>query len=403
MTTSFDWASADALLREHGDPAFILDLDAARTSAEALRAAFRVHYPDTEIALSYKTNDTPALLGTMLEAGLMAEVSCEHEAQLARRVGVPAARTVLHGPALPVALVTSALLDGVTVHLDSLRDVRVALDVADAHPGRRIAVGLRCGIPIGPGIPSRLGLDPAGPEFEQAVTAIRRHRGLRLAGLHCHVPDRSVASFVRRAEELIALAARHVDGAPDYLDIGGGVYGGVPPEGVRGRHPTAADYGAAVGAVMSAAYPDTGARPTLVLEPGTAVVARAMTYLTRVVAVKSTAHAEMATVGGSVFDISPLMRRDTFLAVVLRSGHSGARAVGATGTVLVGGRTLLEDDVLRARLPDPLAEGDILAFERVGAYSVSVPPVFGRRWPAVLAPDRSMPSGWQVLRAGSPA
>lgn len=89
---------------------------------------------------------------------------------------------------------------------------------------------------------------PMSPSRYPPSAATEWNATLRLAGLHGHTPGPSVAAFAARASQLIAIANRWIPDDLDYLDVGGGFYGGVPawsPE-ADGPPPRFADYAEAL-------------------------------------------------------------------------------------------------------------------------------------------------------------
>lgn len=394
-----DWQTADALAACHGESVFLLDRRRLLANAGDLLSQFRANYPRTEMAYAYKANPLPAICADLAGMGLMAEVTTRHELQLAEDCGVPAGRVLFNGPARDGADMVRALRAGSLVQLDSLRDVRIAQAAAAATPGADFAVGLRASLPLPDLPPSRFGLDVTSSQFAEAIAGIVRTPGLRLAGLHCHVADRRVETFSQRARALVAVATQVLPDGPEYLDVGGNIYGGVPAS-LPGDHPqpSFADYARAVCDPVAAAYGRGADSPVLIMEPGTAVVATAMHFLTRVISVKRVGGRRVATVHGSLMNISPNTRRTDF--PVRHLPASGARMPAADPCDVAGGSPL-ENDFLSFGLPMDLREGDFLVFDRVGAYSTSMAPQ-ALAAPAPILGRTAAGTQWQLLPGTGP-
>ncbi|MEJ6403196.1 hypothetical protein [Yoonia sp. 2307UL14-13] len=107
---------------------------------------------------------------------------------------------------------------------------------------------------------------------------------LTFRSLHRHFPDRDLESFRKRAHGLVDLMRRvFPDTPPDILNIGGGFFSNMPQSLWRSRAEppaTFAEYGKAVGSILSKALEGQTRWPTLFLESGTAIVADCQTFYT---------------------------------------------------------------------------------------------------------------------------
>ena len=370
-----DWGEADALAAEHGESFFLLDEALFRKNFADFRAAFTQHYPDVQIGYSYKTNYTPFLCRIVDELGGYAEVVSEMEFSLARRLGVAGPRIIFNGPYKARAAFEEALLTGATVNLDSLRDVEMLEAIAPSHPNHDFALVVRCNFPLGEGADvSRFGMDPDGTEFAHTLDVLARLPNARLKGLHCHFPDRDLDSFGRRAKAMVALMHRlFPEAPPEVINIGGGYFSRMP-EALRqsfGVPPaTFADYGACVGGILSRAVAGYARAPTLFLEPGTALVADVQKFYTRVLSTRTVHGRHVASVAGSIFDISPTARSTRLPVSILGSGG------GRQAKWDIGGFTCIESDLLSTGLDAAIAPGDFAVFGNVGSYSVVMRPPF---------------------------
>lgn len=431
--TDWNWTLADDLAHRFGDSFYNFDEGQLRHNCDEALRAFRTVYPRTQVAYSYKANHLPAVCRTVTDAGLFADVASELDLWLARRLGVPGERTVYTGTTRSADSLTAALATGCRVNLDSLREVRLLLEARDRLPPGVHPIGLRCALSYEEVPVQRLGMDPTGEEFAAAVEAIRASTTLRLAGLHGHTPGPSVAAFAARASQLIAIANRWIPDDLDYLDVGGGFYGGVPawsPE-VDGPPPRFADYAEAIHEPLLAAFGRGTDGPLVIVEPGTSLVANAFTYVTRVLAVKRVGRRRVVMVDGSLLDTSPNSRRVDFPVSMLRSvgnsldeagrtggsGRTGEAVRTCRGAVPTGdadprheslaaegfdvaGSTLIEAEYMALDVAGPVSEGDFLVFANVGAYSISMGTEFLRPRVAVV---QNREGDWRAVRqAGTP-
>src|SRR5215211_6901406 len=131
----------DALVREHGSPLWLVDLDRLRGALEDFGAAWRRVWPDVDVAYSYKTNRQPAILRAVAEAGAAPEVVCFAEYELARRVaGASGDSIIVNGPVKPDRLLEAAAGDDALVIADSASEVRRLAVAGVRRVGLRVAV-----------------------------------------------------------------------------------------------------------------------------------------------------------------------------------------------------------------------------------------------------------------------
>ncbi len=372
-----DWNEAQRLSELHGDGFFLYDEARLAANFAEIRDAFAAAYPATRVAYSYKTNYTPAVCRCIDRLGGYAEVVSHMEYGLARRIGVDGSRIIYNGPCKSEDSVREALLGGSIVNMDSWRDCDLVLQTARGAPRRMLNASIRCNFPVNEGPRSRFGLEVDGSEFRAVLGAIRDAGNLRLAGLHCHFPSRDIESYAVRADRMLELASALFSTPPDFLDIGGGFFGHVPDSmraGLKVRVPSFAEYADVVGGRFRRAYPAGGGTPVLFIEPGTAIVADTFTFLTKVLDLKTVAGRRIATVAGSIFNISPNARCTTLPVTVLR--RTADADPEADGPVDVAGYTCIESDYLSRSLPGPLSVGDFLVYHQVGSYSVVMKPPF---------------------------
>lgn len=376
LNGSFDWNALAEIAREHGPSFFVLNLPKFRSNFRALREAFLAHYPSVEIGYSYKTNYTPHLCLAAHEEGGHAEVVSEMEYAAAKRLKIPGDRIIYNGPYKADWSFFEAAHTGATLNLDSVRDLWLLSQAADTDTTKIVNVVFRVNFEIG-GDLSRFGFDVDGDDFRSALTAVNALPNVKLCGLHCHFPDRDLESFRRRAEGLVKLM-RGVfpDDPPDILNIGGGYFSQMP-DSLRRTRPeppaTFSDYGKVVGKILSTALAGAEKKPTLFLEPGTALVADCQTFYTQVISTKSIRGKHFATVAGSIFDISPNAKSRVLPVAAIRKSQV---AEATDQPVAIVGFTCIEGDILTEAFGEGLSSGDFVSYQNVGSYSVVMRPPF---------------------------
>src|SRR6266566_1287134 len=189
------WKTIHACAGTYGDSFYVFDESRLRENFTRLTVAFTARYRDTRIAYSYKTNYTPTICKAIEEMGGYAEVVSEMEYDLARRLGISGKRIIYNGPYKSSSSVRDALYAGAIVNLDSMRDHAIVMSVASEAPQQHFSVGLRCNFALAEDCTSRFGFDTNGSQFRWVIDEIRSSRNVSLSGLHCHYPNRDLASF----------------------------------------------------------------------------------------------------------------------------------------------------------------------------------------------------------------
>jgi diaminopimelate decarboxylase len=364
-----------ALAAACGTPVLVLDEDDVRYRCRSYRAAF----PGGEIAYAGKAFLCRAMAQWIAQEGLSLDVCSAGELAVAQSVLFPAGRIILHGNAKTPEDLHAAFRYGVgRVVVDSIPEIvrlatqslapqRVLIRVTpgvDAHAHPAVATGIE---------DQKFGFSLSSGAAADAVHRVLDHPELKLAGLHCHLGSQltDLAAYEAAARKLIGLMAAVRDStgvAMAELNLGGGH--AVPY--VAGE----ADFDLAgladrIGRVVTAEC----ARhrlpvPRLTLEPGRAIVNRAMVTIYRVLTVKRAA-------GGRVFvavdgGMSDNPRPELYAARY--SVHAVRPSSAPLETVTVAGRHCEAGDVLAADVPLPadIRPGDLLAVPGTGAYTHSM-------------------------------
>ena len=361
--------------QKYGASFYILDTEAFCRNFRDLEKAFTHYYPKTKIAYSYKTNYIPRLCSLVETMGGYGEVVSSMEYQIAHQLGISAAHIAFNGPCKDFATVELLLLGGGMVNLDSQRDLLMVEKIAQQHPHVTLSVGLRCNFDIGDGVISRFGFDTASEAFERAVDKLRILPNTRLSGLHCHFATRSLETWPRRVEKMLALVERlGLANSLDYLDLGGGLFGHMPPSlqaQFTSQIPSYEDYAEAVAKPISAYYADKESTPELLIEPGSALSGDVMYFAVPVENIKQVRGKKIATVLGSIYHINPTLNTKNPPIQVFSAGDAPEHT-----DLDFGGFTCIESDYLYRHYDGPLAEGDYIVFGNVGSYSVVLKPPF---------------------------
>lgn len=376
-----------------GGSFFLADLERFEANWRRMEAAFQNHYPNSQLAWSYKSNYLPAICQRVEALGGLAEVVSEIEFDLALQCGVDPARIVINGPALSTRFFERALAAGAIINVDHVEAFReiVAIQKRRQNPVARLCI--RCNFDLEALGLSRFGLRENEGFYEIVETALRE-RELSLVGLHYHYcpPIRTAAVYGEVAARLIDLARRvFVNDPPEILNFGGGYMSPMPPQ-MRDSwsHPPPVfeEYGAEIAGRMAEAFHADSTK--LVIEPGVSLVADAMSFFCRVKSIKKIGRRNVAIVSGSIFDIRPTKsKRDFPITVYSPSIRGNVRTVEITGY------TCMEEDTLHTSYTGAIEVGDLIQFHQTGAYTIVLKPPFINPAAPIVSVDKS---GIQLLR-----
>ena len=371
------------LAAEYGTPLYVLDEATVRATAGAFVDALCRHYP-APASVHYASK---ALLNTavaQLTARLGLGLDCVSlgELAVARRAGLDLGAVHLHGNAKPRHELLQAMAWGTgRIIVDSLDELHTLgeLTAGRAEP-QSILLRLNPGVDVHTHahvqtgqLDSKFGLPIATGMAEEAVAAALRTPGLRLTGLHMHLGSQisALEPLGRGVQHLFDFAAamRHRHGwTMAEFSPGGGL--GVPY--VAGDPaPIVDDYVRLLARATLAGAASVGLDPPrMVLEPGRALIARAVVALYTVVVTKTVRGVRhfVAVDGGMGDNIRPALYDARYSA--LRADRVAAPAEHATTVV---GRYCESGDVLLRNIALPeLEAGALLAIPMAGAYTLSM-------------------------------
>ena len=363
-------------------PYFEIKKEELDQNIKNLLSALNQEWENSIFSYSVKTNSLPWLLRYIKDCGAWAEVVSSDEYRLARCVGFSQNRIVFNGPVKGKEEFLDAFRNGAILNLDSEREIRW-LEKENVEQPR--SVGLRVNFSIEDHCRGDVGWEEDGTRFGfnyengelgRAIQRIQKIENLRVGGLHMHVSNPKRGLNIYR--ELAAMAAKIVSEyglQADYIDIGGSFFGGVPGK------PTFKEYVSAIRQELeSTVDPNVTA---LIVEPGSAIIASVVDFVTTVVDVKDTAKSRMVTVDGSRCNIDPLMLKQNYLYDIEAKGTEAY----PSKQIVCGFTCMDKDRIIEPMGITELQEGDRLVFHRVGAYTMQMNPLFISFYPAVYVRD----------------
>ncbi len=372
-----DYKVLDGLSAKYGDSFYLLDSSVFQNNYREMLDAFTHIYEDTRIAYSYKTNYTPKLCKAIDELGGAAEIVSEMELWLARHIGVAGSNIYYNGPYKKPQFVEELLLLGGHVNLDAEYEIEILEKISRRYPDKTFGVGVRCQVDIGQDVPSRFGFDVASGALKDAVERINAIGNIYVNGLHCHIPFRSLDSYVKRMDALFEILDEFSGYEWEYISLGGGYMGKVDEviaKQLSYNPPSFTDYASIVAGGMKQRFCGCPNKPVLIIEPGSALAANAVKYVTRVINIKNARDKQIASLTGSSYQVNPSVKDIRRPITVYHD--SAVPDLKLYEHLDMAGYTCIESDYLYKDYCGSLTVGDFVVFDNVGSYSIVMKPPF---------------------------
>ncbi len=367
-------------------PYFIIRTEKIENELRAMQKALSKVSSSYLIGYSVKTNNLPWLVGFMREKGVMAEVVSSDEYDLAKELEYEPRNIIFNGPVKGKHEFIEAVENGAIVNIDSNRELNWLLE-CDKSSLKKSKLGLRvnfciedycsgesqCGSEDG-----RFGFSYETGDLKRAVDFMQS-RQIPLCGLHLHCSSKTRSLGIYGAiSKAAAQIAEEYKLKLDYVDIGGGFFGGMPDK------PTYEEYFQLVKSHLNtSAYTQNA---TLIIEPGMALVGANIDYIASCVDIKRTKNNLFVITDGSRIHIDPLMRKGSYQYHFLQKNETKE-----WGKMIISGFTCMENDRFFALEGELLSEGAVICFEKVGAYTMGLSPQFISFYPEVYAEIEGKP------------
>ncbi len=382
------------LLAEFGSPLYVYDEDTLRGMAEAFTSAFCGRYADSQVIYGSKAFINVGMARLLAGYGLGFDVVSGGEVAVLRAAGVPPDRVYFHGNNKSAPELSEALAWGIgRVVIDSFEELEV-LDGLAAASGRRQQVLIRVSPGIDPHthrhtttgvLDSKFGIPISTGQAQAAVRQTLAMPHLELLGLHFHLgsPIFELAPFEQATRLVLEFASRMREEGLSLQELSPG--GGFAIAYTEADDPPAPDaYAEAiVGALQERCRDLDMPEPTLVVEPGRAMVGRAGVALYTVGTIKEVPGVRtfVAVDGGMGDNIRPALYDAKYDALVAtRATQDPSETVTIAGKYCESGDILVRDVTLA-----PVQPGDVLAVPASGAYAPAMASTYNlNRRPAII-------------------
>lgn len=369
-------------------PYYLIDQVAVDSNLKQLKQALTDAWGEhCVIGYSYKANALPWIVRHFGEQGCYAEVSSGDEFLLAEEVGVPANRVIYNGVIKTRESFETVLRAGGIVNIETGRELEWLAEMPDAA---QMQVGIRVNFDLEKYCPGhsqcgeeggRFGFCRENGELRRAIDRLQS-TGAELAGLqlHCSSKTRAVEVYEAIADAACSIAeelqvcSSNAGKAFRFVDLGGGFFGGLPDK------PQFEEYAERISARLRRCF--SPEETTLIVEPGMALIGPFVSYHTSVIDVKDTLQHRYIVTDGSRTNIDPFFRKTDY-RYRLETGSDEEPEKRLKAQVICG-YTCMENDRLFTAADGPeLQPGDRIIYEKVGAYTMCLTPLFIQWFPDV--------------------
>jgi diaminopimelate decarboxylase len=304
------------------------------------------------------------------------------EYSVAKNIGVESQRIFYNGPYKNPKAVKELLLDNGIVNIDSNSDLSIVSEIAKHHTNKTLRVGLRCNFNINDGVLSRFGFDLDNGDFEDAIKTLAETNNINLCGFHCHFASRNLEAWENASNGMLKVVDKFVKKYSldiNYISLGGGLYGQMDSsleEQLDIQSPSFLEYAEVAAKPFNSFFKnvDENKKPTLIIEPGTALAANAVKFVSKVISIKTVNKKNIATMSGSSFNTNPNSNKIN-LPIKIYSDYGENDAVFYNDLDMAG-YTCIESDYLYRNYKGNLSVGDSVVFDSAGSYSVVMKPPF---------------------------
>ena len=368
-------------------PFFFFDTQLLMDELTKLNEAAKEYWQNTITAYSVKTNSLPYLASFFSKHNVYAEVVSQDEFEMVKLCGYTEDNVVCNGPVKTESFVRHLMSHHAILNVDSHRELLYAIRFAAENPQNVYDIGLRVNVDVEKFFPSeskageqgsRFGFCMENDELGDAIHLIEKSSNLRINGLHLHVSTSTRRKEIYRllSQLFCRIVSQYRLSNIMYFDIGGGFYGGIP------NKPQWVDYFSSVSEELKAGGFSSD-KLTLIIEPGVSLLAGSFSYYTSVVDVKDTNRSRFVVTDGSRIHIDPFFHKTSyFYNHIQQKAYSRNRL---PRQIVVGFTCLEYDNIMTLDNCEEVQTGDLFCFDKLGAYTLTLSPLFISYFPAVYA------------------
>ena len=369
------------LADEYGTPVYVLDEDTLRGRCRSFIDEFRKLYPATNVSYACKAYINPALAKLFQEEGMGFDVVSGGELATTINAQIPMNEVYFHGNNKTPQELSEALDHSIgCVVVDSFHEMQL-LDKLAGEVGKKQDILIRVSPGVDPHthvytttgiLDSKFGFSIQTGHAAEAVRMGLAAKNLNLRGLHFHLgsPIFEIEPYRVAVDVVLRFAAEFREEGLEMTKFspGGGFAIGYT---TKDEPPPVSAYAEAIISTMTETCRDLGMdMPSLVIEPGRAIIGPAGVALYRIGAIKEIPGVRkfVSVDGGMGDNIRPALYQAEYEVVAAtKVNQDRVEKVTIAGKYCESG-DLLASDIM---LPE-LVSGDLLAVPAAGAYCPSM-------------------------------
>ena len=371
-------------MKELKTPYFIIYKEKLKKNIDDFNNALSDTWGNYIIGYSYKTNSLPWVLNFMKENGCFAEVVSDDEYNLAVALGNNEKRIRFNGPNKGREIFHRAIMNKGIINIDSWREINWLRE--EARSTDVINIGIRVNFNLEECCPNesamgsevgRFGFSFENGELSKAISDIEDISRVKIVGihLHCSTKTRSLKVYEEIAKKACVIA-KLINNPLDYVDIGGGFFGGMPEK------PSYYEYMKVITDELSKHFNRNTTK--LIVEPGASLIASPISFVCEVVDVKNVLDKRIVNINGSRSNIDPLMRKKFYEYELITNMDK------IDDEQIICGYTCMENDrIMKLTNEKELTIGDKIIFNKVGSYTLCLSPLFIEYFPAVYVRENN--------------
>ncbi|MGV8963844.1 MAG: diaminopimelate decarboxylase [Candidatus Saccharimonadaceae bacterium] len=367
------------ILKSIETPAYIIRKNILKESIESFKIVLNKNFSKSILSYSLKTNSLPYVLKMIKYYNAYAEVVSHDEYELAKLIGFKIENIVYNGPLKSKETFLEALKNGAIVNIETKLEIEWLKDLPQDIS---YSIGIRINIDLGLISPedakedeyySRFGFSVENGEFKNALLKLSEFANVKLKGLHVHrtTQTRSIDIY-EKIGTYVGYISNKYSLSLSYVDMGGGFYG------IMDNKPSFQDY---CNAIKKGLKKNINLENlTIIVEPGSAIAASAIDFISSVVDVKKIRDFYVITTDGSRNDVDPFYRKKNYFYEIVSDDLDEEKV---SLQIVCGGTCLENDKMFKINDKSLLQVGDKILYKKVGAYTMSLSPLFIRFFPDI--------------------
>jgi diaminopimelate decarboxylase len=360
-------------------PFYIINKKILDANFYKLKESLDKYWNNYIIGYSYKTNALPWIIDFFDKKGCYSEVVSDDEYSLGKILGIKKDKFIYNGPIKTEETFLEAAKNKCIINIDSKRELEWTKKI-----DKNSRIGLRINFDIEKYCPKesqcgdeggRFGFCYENGELKKAIECLKKNE-IIISGIHLHVSSKTRS--LKIYESIAKMATKIIDEFDlelEYIDIGGGFFGGMEDK------PQFEDYLKVISKVLKEKV--NPKKTKLIIEPGISLIGPPISYITSVIDVKETTYNRFVITDGSRTNIDPLMSKKNYFYRIEQQSKNDI----LQKQVICGYTCMEHDRLFTYENGNELVEGDKIIYDKVGAYTMCLTPLFIKYFPDVYILD----------------